>query len=313
MGRLSRYRNLSIVSNDLENGESVFLGHRSTHGHRDIHFYRNLLPFSLLTNTYPVLQLALQFPNIQLLTLRDRRDPPPLRHHRADIHLSLRTQSISPLASLDLILIKKYAGVPVPDIRRSGGYDPLPAGEGRIKSSFLAPTVHRFSWSSPLQITRALPRDVPSSRRIVLELMVAFFLYDTLFFLAHIALHRIPTLRRIHHPHHTHSEINPQVTNQLTMIERLSLILLANFSLNIIGSHVLTRTLFVPIFVYMLVEIHCGMDLEWGYEKIMPFGLGAGCRKHAMHHRLGEGHYQQFFTWWDDGLVAAEQWLKGRK
>lgn len=94
--RLSRYRNLSIVSNDLENGESVFLGHRSTHGHRDIHFYRNLLPFSLLTNTYPVLQLALQFPNIQLLTLRDRRDPPPLRHHRADIHLSLRTQSISP-------------------------------------------------------------------------------------------------------------------------------------------------------------------------------------------------------------------------
>ena len=171
----------------------------------------------------------------------------------------------------------------------------------------------RLAWSSPLQITRALPRDVPSSRRIVLELMVAFFLYDTLFFLTHIALHRIPTLRRIHHPHHTHSEINPQVTNQLTMIERLSLILLANFSLNIIGSHVLTRTLFVPIFVYMLVEIHCGMDLEWGYEKIMPFGLGAGCRKHAMHHRLGEGHYQQFFTWWDDGLVAAEQWLKGRK
>ncbi|KAG4421094.1 hypothetical protein IFR04_005737 [Cadophora malorum] len=222
-------------------------------------------------------------------------------------------KSIFPLASLDLILIKKYAGVPVPDIRRSGGYDPLPAGEGRIKSSFLAPTVHRFSWSSPLQITRALPRDVPSSRRIVLELMVAFFLYDTLFFLTHIALHRIPTLRRIHHPHHTHSEINPQVTNQLTMIERLSLILLANFSLNIIGSHVLTRTLFVPIFVYMLVEIHCGMDLEWGYEKIMPFGLGAGCRKHAMHHRLGEGYYQQFFTWWDDGLVAAEQWLKGRK
>ncbi|PVH75133.1 hypothetical protein DL98DRAFT_602332 [Cadophora sp. DSE1049] len=222
-------------------------------------------------------------------------------------------KSIFPLATLDLILIKKYAGVPVPDIRRSGGYDPLPAGRGRIKSSFLAPTLHRFSSSSPLQFTRALPRDVPSSRRIILELMVAFFIYDTLFFLIHIAFHRIPSLRRIHHPHHTHSEINPQVTNQLNMIERLSLILLANFSLNIIGSHVLTRTLFVPVFVYLLVEIHCGMDLDWGYEKIIPFGLGAGCRKHAMHHRLGEGNFQQFFCWWDDGLVLAERWLKDKK
>ncbi|KAH7381000.1 hypothetical protein BKA64DRAFT_749725 [Cadophora sp. MPI-SDFR-AT-0126] len=220
--------------------------------------------------------------------------------------------SIFPLATLDLILIKKYAGVSVSDIRQSGGYEPLPAGRGSIRSSFLAPTLHKFTWSSPLQFTRALPRDIPSSRRIVLELLVAFFIYDTLFFLIHIAFHRIPVLRRIHHPHHTHSEINPQVTNQLTMIERLSLILLANFSLNIIGSHVLTRTLFVPVFVYMLVEIHCGMDLEWGYEKIMPGGMGAGCRKHAMHHRVGEGNYQQFFCWWDDGLVVVERRLKDK-
>lgn len=216
-------------------------------------------------------------------------------------------KSILPLASLDLVLVKKYAGVAVPDIRRSGGYRPFPAAHGNISGSFLAPTLHRFSWSSPLQLVRALPADVPSSRRIVLELLVAFFIYDTLFFVIHIAFHRVPYLRRIHHPHHTHAEINPQVTNRLSIIERVSLILLANFSLNIIGGHVLTRTLFVPIFVYLLIEVHSGMDLEWGYDKLMPFGLGAGSRKHAVHHRVGEGHYQPFFCWWDDGLVLVEQ------
>jgi len=222
-------------------------------------------------------------------------------------------KSILPLATLDLILIKKYAGVAVPEIRRSGGYEPSPIGQGNISGSFLAPTVHRFSWRSRLQLVRALPTDIPSSRRIVLELLVAFFIYDTLFFLIHIAFHRVPNLRRVHHPHHTHAEINPQVTNRLSIIERVALILLANFSLNIIGGHVLTRTLFVPIFVYLLVEVHSGMDLEWGYDKIMPFGLGAGSRKHAVHHRVGEGHYQPFFCWWDDGLVLAEQMFRNKK
>ena len=221
-------------------------------------------------------------------------------------------KSVLPLATLDLILIKKYAGVAVPDIRRSGGYKPFPTGQGNISGSFLAPTLHKFSWSSPLQFVRALPTEIPSSRRIVFELLVAFFIYDTLFFFIHIAFHRVPYLRRVHHPHHTHAEINPQVTNQLSVIERVSLILLANFSLNIIGGHVLTRTLFVPIFVYLLVEVHCGMNLEWGYDKIMPFELGAGSRKHAVHHRVGEGHYQPFFCWWDDGLVFGEQMFRSK-
>ncbi len=221
-------------------------------------------------------------------------------------------KSILPLATLDLILIKKYAGVAVPDIRRTGGYKPFPTGQDNISGSFLAPTLHNFSWSSPLQFVRALPADIPSSRRIVFELLVAFFIYDTLFFFIHIAFHRVPYLRRVHHPHHTHGEINPQVTNRLSIIERVSLILLANFSLNIIGGHVLTRTLFVPIFVYLLVEVHCGMDLEWGYDKIMPFGLGAGSRKHAVHHRVGTGHYQPFFCWWDDALVLVEQMFSSK-
>ncbi len=219
-------------------------------------------------------------------------------------------KSISPLLILDLIMIKKYADVPITAIRQSGNYTPFPGYQGgRIKASFLAPSLHNFTWDSPLQLHRALPDTVPSSRRIVLELLMAFFLYDALFFLVHLAFHRIPMLHRFHNPHHTHAEMNPQITNQLSVIERLSLIMMANFALNIIGSHVFTRTLFVPVFVYLLIEIHSGMDLAWGYDKIIPWGMGAGSRRHAVHHRVGKGSYAPFFCWWDNALA----WVEGRK
>ena len=213
-----------------------------------------------------------------------------------------------PLLAMDVVMIKKFAGVPVADIRATGGYPPIdPSDYESISRSFLLPTLHNFSLSSPLQLRRALPPDPPTARRLVLELIVSFFIYDALFFFIHIAFHRIPSLARIHNPHHTHAEIHPQVTNRLSVTERLSLILLANFALNVIGSHVLTRTAFVPIFIYLLIDVHSGIDLPWSYSTIMPFGMGAGTKVHAHHHRTGEGSYAPFFTWWDRGLEWWEQ------
>ncbi|KAK5168437.1 uncharacterized protein LTR77_007007 [Saxophila tyrrhenica] len=228
---------------------------------------------------------------------------------------------VAPLFCLDLIMIKKFADVPINDIRRTGNYEPVIARTGgtyilhsnsssrhqpagNISPSFLLPSVHNFSLSSPLQLERALPPVPPTSQRLALELMTAFFIYDFVFFATHLAFHKIGALSRLHNPHHTHAEIHPQITNRLSIAERLSLVMLANFSLNIIGSHVVTRTLFVPIFVYLLIEIHSGMDLDWGYDKILPAGCGAGARSHAHHHKTGTGAYAPFFGWWD----AAYAW-----
>ena len=217
------------------------------------------------------------------------------------------TTYVFPLVILDLTMVKKFADVSVESIRVSGGYERLTSGTGLVSKSFLLPTFHNFSLHSPVQLYRALPDCAPTSRRLVLELIVSFFIYDTLFFLIHLAFHRFPVLWRIHGPHHKHGEINPQVTNRLSVAERLSLIMLANFSLNIIRSHVLTRTAFVPFFVYLLVEVHCGLDLDWGYDKILPFGWGVGSAKHAVHHRTGDGSYQAFFTWWDNSLESIKE------
>lgn len=219
----------------------------------------------------------------------------------------------APLLLLDLTLVKKYTGVDIASIRQSGGYMPYPPAQGSISPSFLAPTFHRFSLQTPLQFARALPPEPPTSRRVILELVTSVIIYDALFFAIHIAFHRVPFLHQIHGPHHGHNEIHPQVTNQLSVTERLALILLANFALNIIGSHVLTRTMFVPIFIYLLIEVHSGVDLDWQYDKILPSNWGAGTAKHATHHREGKRYYQPFFCWWDNWLEAFENRCPRRK
>ena len=206
---------------------------------------------------------------------------------------------VLPLLAMDLTMVKKFAGVRLEDMLVSGNYAPTVPGH---RETFLVPSLHNFSFSSPLQTQRALPTDPPSSRRLALELVGSLLLYDTLFFLFHLALHILPGIKTYHRPHHTHGEMHPQITNQLHVVERLGLVLLANFSLNILRSHVLTRTLFVPVFVWLLVEIHSGMDLPWGYEKVLPPGWGGGARKHARHHREGGKGLEPYFCWWD-GLL----------
>ncbi|KAL8959258.1 MAG: hypothetical protein Q9183_005666 [Haloplaca sp. 2 TL-2023] len=207
---------------------------------------------------------------------------------------------ITPLLILDLTLIKKFGGVNVQDMALSGNYDPSSMRK-TIHGTFLAPTLHNFTLSSPVQSWRALPPAPPTSRELILQLAAGLLIYDTLFFFFHLTLHH-PKFSSIHSHHHNHREINPQITNQLDIVERLGLVLLANFSLNIIGSHVLTRTVFVVCFVWLLVDIHSGMDLPWSYDKILPRGWASGSRRHSHHHQVGSKYYEPFFNWWDDGL-----------
>lgn len=210
---------------------------------------------------------------------------------------------IVPLLTLDLTMVKKFADVPLAAKLESGNHDPDLA----LKHSghFLLPSLHNFTADSPLQTQRALPTEAPSSRRIALELIVALLIYDTAFTAFHALLH-LPPFRSLHAPHHTHTEMHPQITNQLSVFERLGLVLLANFALNIIGAHVFTRTLFVPLFVWLLVEIHSGMEGWWNLERVLPRGWAGGSGRHARHHAGvdggGLGGVEPFFGVWEGVL-----------
>lgn len=263
--------------------------------------------------------IFLQHPEWRLAANNKKSDGPLARPHgmrRPSRRLLEGLTYVLPLLCLDLTMIKKFADVPLEDMLASGNYDPELARH-RCKgntcySNFLMPSLHNFSLSSPLQTQRALPEQAPSSKRLVLELIASFVIYDAVFFAFHLAMHILPGLKSWHAPHHTHAEIHPQITNQLHVFERLGLVLLANFSLNIIKSHVLTRTLFVPVFVWLLVEIHSGLDLPWGYEKLLPKGWAGGARKHARHHAGGEGGLEPYFEWCDKALSYGTRYVKGK-
>ncbi|KAF2678476.1 hypothetical protein K458DRAFT_423166 [Lentithecium fluviatile CBS 122367] len=232
----------------------------------------------------------------------DTGRPKPRGMRRPSRRLGEIAMYVAPLLLMDLTMIKKFADVPLEAMLESGNYtyihDTNATHHGH-RATFLVPSLHNITAASPLQTRRALPSLPPTSRRVALELVASFVLYDALFFLFHLALHVLPGVRSWHAPHHRHAEMHPQITNQLHIFERLGLVLLANFSLNIIGSHVFTRTLFVPVFVWLLVEIHSGLDLPWGYEKILPPRCGGGARKHMLHHAGGGQGYAPYFTWCD--------------
>lgn len=174
----------------------------------------------------------------------------------------------------NLTTIKNSPTFPSAPCSSPGATTPLSSKHHR---TFLIPTLHNTTLSSPLQTRRALLPHASSSRRLVLELVTSLALCDTPFFLFHLALHTIPALRSLHAPHH--AQLHPQATNQLHVFERLSLVLLANFSVNVNGSHVLTRPVLVPVFVWLLVEIHSGLELPkgWGKEALdASSGRGGG-------------------------------------
>lgn len=181
---------------------------------------------------------------------------------------------LAPLMLLDTFIVKKYHAV-----------DP----EIWVEK--------RKSW---IQTTRALPLEPPSFSVLVFDLIASVLLYDAMFFFLHFAFHKNFWLYKTFHAfHHDHDVMHAHVTNQLTVGERLALILSANFSLKVFNSHPVTRALFVPVFIWLLIDNHTGYDLPWGLHKIVPFGIMGGPRKHYAHHLEGKRHYQPFLTYLD--------------
>jgi sterol desaturase/sphingolipid hydroxylase (fatty acid hydroxylase superfamily) len=66
-------------------------------------------------------------------------------------------------------------------------------------------------------------------------------------------------------------------------------------ALRYLGCHPLSRTIFNVIITFLLTELHCGYDLPWTPQNIIPFGLSTGSRGHHYHHRFGRHYYQKFF------------------
>ncbi|KAL8597163.1 hypothetical protein ACOMHN_050499 [Nucella lapillus] len=185
---------------------------------------------------------------------------------------------MAPLAALDIVIVKRYCGV-----------DPAQWA------------VRQEHW---IQTTRALPLPPPSLLQLAFQVIMGVVIFDALFFVIHVLLHKHRGLYNLFHRcHHEHGILQAHITNQLSVGERIMLILAANQALKFLYSHPMSRAVYVPVFIFLLIDNHSAYDLPWGLQHVLPHGLWGGPRMHHAHHTHGSRHYQPFLTYLDRALT----------
>ena len=165
-------------------------------------------------------------------------------------------------------------------------------------------------------IERILPVQAPSVGDILWETGVAMVLYDAMFFVFHILLHKVPFLwKTVHKHHHDQEELSAFETDHLHPFEQLMLVLLGNESLRIVGAHPLSRTVFNVWLLYVLTINHSAMEFSLSVDRIVPFSLLHSPSDHEVHHvKNMTRNYQPVFAYLDALMDRfAEQRKNSRK
>lgn len=143
-----------------------------------------------------------------------------------------------------------------------------------------------------------LPELAPSCWQLFVEVFGCFLLFDTLFFIWHLSMHRVPWLyQNVHQLHHQHHIPFALAAQDSSSAELLSLLLFALSSAWVLGCHPMSEAFFHLINSWLAVEDHCGYDLPWSLHRLLPC-LG-GAPYHQAHHSFHSGNYAPYFTHWD--------------
>lgn len=136
----------------------------------------------------------------------------------------------------------------------------------------------------------------PTTMGILGGVVGGLFLYDFLFFLGHVTMHKIPFIHRtVHAKHHKTAEVRACEIVRLGVAEEVLEVLFSIIALNFLSVHPVARTIYNAVITFLLTELHCGFDFPWTPQNVVPFGLATGSRRHHYHHRNGKHYYQKFF------------------
>lgn len=153
---------------------------------------------------------------------------------------------------------------------------------------------------APRRHRRLAPFGAPTTLGILGGITAGLLLYDALFFCGHFIMHKVPFIyRTIHAKHHKMSESRACEIVRLSLVEEVLEVGFSIIALNLLSVHPLARSLYNMIITFLLVELHCGFDLPWTPQNVVPFGLATGSRRHHYHHRHGRHYYQKFFFTFD--------------
>lgn len=153
---------------------------------------------------------------------------------------------------------------------------------------------------SPRRHRRLAAFTAPTTIQIMKDVTCGLLLYDFLFFCGHYMMHKIPMIyRAVHAKHHSVAEVRACDIVRLSLVEEVLEVGFSIIALNILGAHPISRSIYNVIIVFLLTELHCGFDLPWTPQNVIPFGLATGSRRHHYHHRFGYHYYQKFFFTFD--------------
>ena len=170
-------------------------------------------------------------------------------------------------------------------------------------------------WFAPRRA--ALAMAAPSVARVAREIVGGLFLYDFFFWFGHVALHKLAPRRlygRLHGKHHVSRDVRASDTVRLTVFEETVDVMCSIAALRILRAHPLSRCLYNVVITGLLVELHCGYDMPWSPQNVVPGNVVAGSRRHHMHHAASRVYFQKFFTWLDElcGFVLKKQQQRGQ-
>ncbi|KAK1154431.1 cholesterol 25-hydroxylase-like protein [Acipenser oxyrinchus oxyrinchus] len=146
----------------------------------------------------------------------------------------------------------------------------------------------------------SLPPEAPSCLRFLSEVVLCLLLFDTMSFMFHVLIHRVPWLfMKVHSVHHEVQDPFALAAQYSSYWEVLSLQGFAISSAALLGCHPLSEITFHLLNIWLSVEDHCGYDLPWGTHRLLPFNLFGGAPFHTIHHQRFRVNYAPYFTHWD--------------
>lgn len=109
----------------------------------------------------------------------------------------------------------------------------------------------------------------PTTMGILGGVFGGLFLYDLLFFVGHIAMHKIPILNRtVHAKHHKTTEVRACEIVRLGVAEEVLEVFFSILALNFLSVHPVARTIYNAVIVFLLTELHCGFDFPWTPQNV---------------------------------------------
>mmetsp|Transcript_1570 Transcript_1570/g.5404 ORF Transcript_1570/g.5404 Transcript_1570/m.5404 type:complete len:269 (-) Transcript_1570:4546-5352(-) len=150
--------------------------------------------------------------------------------------------------------------------------------------------------------------EVPAWYIVALQVLFCMVVEDFCQFVGHMALHHPMIFKYIHSWHHEYTAPFAMAGLYAHPAEVMILGFCSFVGPIILRPHFLTFFIWIHIKQAMTLHAHCGYEISYGLEKILPFK--ADVEYHDYHHKSFNGPYGTVFTCWDSMFGTDKNYQK---